>query len=51
MIKKIGLIILLLSITACSTVKETASGIKKIGATCPPKSERTLKNILCQEQK
>ena len=51
MIKKIGLIILLLSITACSTVKEKASGIKKIGDTCPPKSERTLKDILCQEQK
>ena len=51
MIKKIGLIILLLSMTACSTVKEKASSIKKIGDTCQPKSERTLKNILCKEQK
>tara|TARA_B110000037_G_scaffold205569_1_gene250610 strand:- start:488 stop:643 length:156 start_codon:yes stop_codon:yes gene_type:complete len=51
MIKKLGLIILLLSITACSTVKEGANGIKKIGDTCPPKSERTLKDILCKEAK
>tara|TARA_B110000090_G_C13163447_1_gene362516 strand:+ start:84 stop:239 length:156 start_codon:yes stop_codon:yes gene_type:complete len=51
MIKKIGLLVILLSITACSTVKEKASGIKKIGDTCPPKSERTLKNIFCKEIK
>ena len=51
MIKKIGLILLLLSIAACSTVKEKASGIKKIGDTCPPKSERTLKDLLCRETK
>ena len=51
MIKKIGLIMLLLSITACSTVKEKASGIKKIGDTCPPQSERTLKDIFCKEPK
>ena len=51
MIKKIGLIMLLLSIMACSTVKEKASGIKKIGDTCPPKSERTLKDLLCRETK
>jgi hypothetical protein len=51
MIKKIGLIILLLSFSACSTVKEKASGIKKIGDTCPPKAERSLKDILCKEAK
>ena len=51
MIKKIGLVIMLLSITACSTVKDTASGIKKIGDTCPPQGERSLKNILCKEPK
>tara|TARA_B110000027_G_scaffold18611_1_gene19350 strand:+ start:410 stop:565 length:156 start_codon:yes stop_codon:yes gene_type:complete len=51
MIRKIGLIILLLSISACSTVKEKASGIKKIGDTCPPKAERSLKDILCKEAK
>tara|TARA_B100000795_G_scaffold15674_1_gene10573 strand:- start:429 stop:584 length:156 start_codon:yes stop_codon:yes gene_type:complete len=51
MIKKICLLIILITMTACSTVKEKASGIKKIGDTCPPKSERTLKDILCKEIK
>ncbi len=51
MTKKIGLLILLLTMTACSTIKEKASGIKKIGDTCPPKSERTLTDILCKEDK
>jgi hypothetical protein len=51
MIKKIGLFILLLSITACATVKEKASGFQGITDTCPPKDERTLKNILCKEPK
>ena len=51
MIKKIGLFILVLSITACATVKEKASGFKGITDTCPPKNERTLKDILCKEAK
>jgi len=51
MIKKIGIIILLISISACATVKEKASGLKNINDTCPPKSERTLKDILCKEPK
>ena len=51
MIKKFGIVLLFFSIVACSTVKDKASGIKNIGDTCPPKSERTLKNILCQEPK
>ena len=50
-IKKFGLLILLISITACSSVKEKASGIKKIGDTCPPQSERSLKDIFCKEPK
>ena len=32
-------------------LKEKASGIKKIGDTCPPKAERSLKDILCKEAK
>ena len=51
MIKKIGLFILLLSITACATVKEKTSGFKGVTDTCPPKDERTLKDILCKEAK
>ena len=51
MIKKIGLTILFLIITSCATVKEKTSGFKKINETCPPQSERTLKNILCKEPK
>ncbi|MDA9877111.1 hypothetical protein N9C92_01790 [Candidatus Pelagibacter sp.] len=51
MIKKIGIIILLISISACATVKEKADGLKNINDTCPPKSERTLKDILCKEPK
>jgi len=51
MLKKFGLLFLLLSITACATVKEKAGNIKKIGDTCPPKGERSLKDILCKEPK
>ena len=53
MLKKISIIILALSIGACATVKEKTDGISLKGMTdtCPPKEERTLKNILCQEAK
>ena len=51
MIKKIVLTFLLLSITACSTVKEKAGNLKKPGDVCPQKSERTLKDIFCKESK
>ena len=30
-------------------MKEKTSGLKKINDTCPPKGERTLKNIFCKE--
>ena len=33
------------------TVKEKTSGLKKINDTCPPKGERTLKDIFCKEPK
>ena len=51
MIKKIGLLVFLFSIAACATVKEKASGLKGITDTCPPKDERTVKDILCKEPK
>ena len=51
MIKKIGLLVLLLSITACATIKDKTSGFKSISDTCPPKGERTLKDIFCKEAK
>ena len=51
MIKKISLLVLLLSVAACASVKEKVSGIGKISDTCPPKEERTLKDILCKEPK
>jgi len=51
MIKKIALLLVLISFAGCETVKEKAGGLKKIGETCPPKEERTLKNILCKEPK
>ena len=49
--KKLLILILLTSISACGTVKKTSSGIKKINDTCPPKEERTLKHIFCKEPK
>jgi hypothetical protein len=49
--KKILIMILLTSVASCASIKDKASGLKKIGDTCPPKSERTLKNILCKEPK
>ena len=49
--KKIILLAMVMSVAACSTVKNTAGGIKKINDTCPPKEERTLKHIFCKEPK
>ena len=51
MIKKLGLLILFLSVAACSTVKEKTGGLKKIGGTCPPQEERTITDIFCKEPK
>jgi len=41
-------IFILATFTSCTTIKDTT---KNINATCPPKDERTLKNILCKEPK
>ena len=56
--KKILILISILSFSACSTVNETAGNVKnKLGqlkpniSTCPEKSERTLADILCREPK
>ena len=54
MIKKSAIIIILITLASCSTVKEKASGLKEIGKItkeCPPKEERTLKHIFCKENK
>ena len=42
-------IILFISVTSCTTVKEKASSLKKIGDTCPPIDERSIKDIFCKE--
>ena len=52
MIKKIILLFMIITLTSCSTVKEKTSGLKEmgnLGKTCPPKEERTLKHIFCNE--
>ena len=51
MFKKTIFFIVLIGLTACSAVKEKTSGLKKINDTCPPKGERTLKDIFCKEPK
>ena len=51
MIKKISLTVLLLSVAACSSIKEKAARLKNINDTCPPQSERSLKDIFCKESK
>ena len=49
--KNILVFVLLISVVSCASVKEKTSGLKKIGDTCPPKDERTLKDIFCKEAK
>ena len=54
MIKKIILILFVITLTSCSTVKEKTGGLKEMGSInkeCPPKEERTLKHIFCKEAK
>ena len=43
--KKMFLIILMLSFTACNSIPKPNVG------KCPPKGERTLADIICQEKK
>ena len=49
--KKTLLLILLISLGACSSIKEKSSGLKPNIGTCPPMDERTLGDILCKEPK
>ncbi len=51
MIKKLAFIIILVSLTGCETIKQKTGDLKKPGDTCPPKEERTLKDIFCKEPK
>jgi|TARA_B110000008_G_C16646529_1_gene434884 hypothetical protein len=46
--KKILLIILITSFSACTTIKEKTP---KIGKVCPPKGERSITDIFCKEAK
>ena len=48
--KKILLSIIILSFTACGSVKEKASNFKLL-KTCPDQAERTLADMLCKEPK
>ena len=49
MIKKLALIIFLISLSGCDSIK--TGNLKKPGDTCPPQEERTLKDIFCKEPK
>ena len=49
--KKILLIIMMLSFTACGSISEKAGKLKPNIGTCPEKSERKLSDILCREPK
>tara|TARA_B100000073_G_scaffold223148_1_gene185924 strand:+ start:622 stop:777 length:156 start_codon:yes stop_codon:yes gene_type:complete len=51
MIKKLVLIIVLISLSGCESIKQKAGNLKKPGDICPPKEERTLTDIFCKEDK
>ncbi len=54
MIKKTMFIIILITLTSCSTVKEKTGNLKEIGSIgkeCPPMEKRTLKHFFCKEPK
>ena len=51
MIKKISIIFIMLTFTACTSIRENASKLKPNVGKCPPKNERTLADIICQEPK
>jgi len=36
-------------LTACQTINEKTGNLKKPFSKCPPKEERTLKDIFCKE--
>jgi predicted small secreted protein len=50
-LNKIILLISLLSFTACNTLSSVGKKITPNIGECPPKEERTLTDIVCQEKK
>jgi len=48
---KIFLIIIILTFSACNTISSVGSKLKPNIGECPPKEERTLSDIACQEKK
>tara|TARA_B110000008_G_C16598167_1_gene415276 strand:- start:140 stop:289 length:150 start_codon:yes stop_codon:yes gene_type:complete len=48
--KKIILMILILSFTACSSVKNKVGGYTPNIGECPPKGERGISDIFCKEK-
>jgi hypothetical protein len=50
MIKKITILLALLALGACASVKDKAGSVTPFKK-CPPQDERTLADILCKESK
>jgi hypothetical protein len=49
--KKIIMMFIMFSFTACSTISDKTKKLKPNIGECPPQSERTISDILCQEPK
>ena len=49
--KKIFMLMLLLSFTACGTISDKAGKLKPNVGECPPQAERSLSDIICKEPK
>jgi len=49
--KKIIMLILLSSFTACGTISDKAGKLKPNVGECPPQAERSLSDIICKEPK
>ncbi len=49
--KKLIMMFLVLNFTACASISDKAGKLKPNIGECPPQSERTLSDILCQEPK
>ena len=48
---KIFLIIIILAFSACNTISSVGKKLVPNTGECPPKEERTLSDIVCQEIK
>ena len=49
--KKMFMLILLSSFTACGTISDKAGKLKPNVGECPPQAERSLSDIICKEPK